>query len=203
MKLLKQRFLRINVFQISIILIIIGLFFGVFSANMFRSLYYERMMDYNNDIFNDIIRENIDYKGLFIYILGNNLKKIAVFWLLSITILGIPYIVYKLIAFGFTTGFFISSIAIQYGIKGILLILVYVFPHGIVYLPIIIICLHRGYILSKMIYFENRDYMAAIRRLIKSYILLWLFLIIFLVLGSLLEAYIGSFLLKKTLVLIT
>lgn len=160
-------------------------------------------MEYHNNIFAEIVRENIDYSSLFFYILGNNLREYVVFWLLSVTVLGIPYIILKIITFGFSTGFFISAIAIQYGFKGIILILTYKFPHGIIYLPIIILCIHKGYSLTRSIYYENRDYMGTILRQSKSYLLLWLFLAVLLVLGSFLEAYVGSFLLKKTLGLIT
>lgn len=160
-------------------------------------------MSYHNVIFAEIVRENIDYSGLFLYVLSNNLREFAVFWMLSITVLGIPYIILKIIIFGFSTGFFISAIAMQYGFKGFLLILAYKFPHGIIYLPIILLCIYKGYNLSRSIYYENRDYMGAIIRQLKSYLLLLLFLIVLLVLGSFLEAYAGSFLLKKTLEFIT
>ncbi len=160
-------------------------------------------MSYHNNIFAEIVREDIDYSSLFFYILGNNLREYVVFWLLSVTVLGIPYIILKIITFGFSTGFFISAIAIQYGFKGIILIITYKFPHGIIYLPIIILCIHKGYGLTRSIYYENRDYMGTILRQCKSYLLLWVFLAVLLVLGSFLEAYVGSFLLKKTLGLIT
>ena len=160
-------------------------------------------MNYHNLIFAEIVREDIDYLSLFIYILGTNFKEYLVFWLLSLTILGIPYIYLKLLAFGFSTGFFISAIAIQYGFKGIILILTYKFPHGIIYLPIIILCIYKGYSLTRSIYYENRDFFGTILRQIKAYILLWLFLAVLLVLGSFLEAYVGSFLLKKALGFIT
>ena len=203
MKLLRLKLQRMNIIQISIFLMIVGLLFGVLSANIFRTFYYDRMMSYHNVIFTEIVRENIDYTGLFFYILGNNLREFVVFWLISITILGIPYIIIKIIAFGFSTGFFISAIAMQYGFKGLLLILVYKFPHGIIYLPVIFLCIYKGYSLSRSIYYESRDYIGAILRQLKSYLLLWLFLSVLLVLGSYLEAYVGSFLLKKTLSLIT
>lgn len=184
-------------------MVIVGLFFGVLAANMFQSFYYDRMMNYQNIIFTEIVRDNIDNSGLFLYILGENFREFLVFWLLSITILGIPYMVLKLIAFGFSTGFFISAIAMQYGFRGVLLILAFEFPHGIIYLPIILLCLHKGYGLSRSIYYENRNYMGAILKQLKSYILLWIFLSVLLILGSFLEAYMGSFILKKTLGLFT
>lgn len=203
MKRIKTRIQGMNVIQISIFLMIIGLFFGVLSANMFQAFYYERMMNYHNVIFAEIVRDEIDYSGLFIYILGKNFKEFLVFWLLSITILGIPYLVLKIIAFGFSTGFFISSIAMQYGFKGILLILAYGFPHGIIYLPIILLSLYKGYGLCRLIYYENRNYMVTILKQTKSYMLLWIFLAVLILLGSFLEAYIGSFFLKKTLGIFT
>lgn len=160
-------------------------------------------MNYHNVIFAEIVRENIDYSDLFFYILTSNFKEFMVFWLLSITILGIPYIMLKMITFGFSTGFFISAIAMQYGFKGILLILTYKFPHGIIYIPIIVLCIHKGNSLTRSIYYENRDYIGTIFRQLKSYLFLLLFLSALLVLGSIVEAYFGSFLLKKTLGFIT
>lgn len=192
-----------NILQIAILILILGLLFGILSANLFRSLYYDRMMTYNNIVFAEIAREDINYFKLFTYILGRSFREFVVFWLLSFTILGIPYIILKILAFGFSTGFFISAIALQYGFKGIIMILAYKFPHGIIYLPIIILCIHKGYCLTRSIYYENRDFSGAIIRQAKSYLLLWIFLAVLLVLGCFLEAYVGSFLLKKALNLIT
>jgi len=189
--------------QISILLIIIGLLIGVLIANLFNSFYYDLIMNYNNVIFSDIVKEDIDYTGLFLYVLGRNYREFIVFWLLSVTILGIPYMIIKLITFGFSTGFFISSIAMQYGLKGILLILAYLFPHGLIYIPVIILSLYKGYGLSRAIYYDNRYHMGSIIRQLKSYIFLLVFLAVLILLGSFLEAYAGSFLLKKTLGLFT
>lgn len=203
MKQLKLKLQQMNVIQISILLIIIGLLIGVLFANLFQTFYYDLIINYNNIIFTDIVRENIDYSGLFLYILGKNYREFIVFWLLSVTILGIPYMALKLIYFGFSTGFFISWVAMQYGFKGILLILAYLFPHGLIYIPVIILCLYRGYGLSKGIYYDNRYYMGSIIKELKSYIFLFVFLAVLILLGSFLEAYVGSFLLKKTLSLFT
>lgn len=200
---LRLKFQRMNVIQISVLLMVIGLFFGVLFANIFQSIYYDRMMNYHKIIFAEIARESIDYSGFFIYILRENFKEFIAFWLLSMTILGIPYMILKIIYFGFSTGFFISAIAMQYGFKGILLILAYEFPHGIIYLPVIVLCLYKGYNLCRSIYYESRNYMGAILKHLKSYMLLLIFLAALLLLGSFLEAYVGSFFLKKTLGLFT
>lgn len=156
-------------------------------------------MNYHNIVFYEIVREKINYSLLFFFVLKENLKEFTVFWLLSITILGIPYMVLRLIYLGFSLGFFISVIAMQYGFKGIILILVYEFPHGLIYIPIIILSLYKGFGLCRSIYYDNRNITETIISLLKSYFLLILFLLVLLLLGSFLEAYVGSFFLKKTL----
>lgn len=199
MRQMRLKLQRLNVAQISVVLVIIGLFLGVLFANMFQSFYYERMMIYHNIVFAEIVREKIDYSALFFYILGDNFKEFMVFWLLSITILGIPYMALRLIYSGFSIGFFISAIAMQYGFKGIILVLAYEFPHGLIYLPVIILSLYKGFNLCRSIYYESRNFLGIIMSNLKTYTLLIVFLAALLLLGSFLEAYIGSFFLKKTL----
>lgn len=198
-KRIRLKLQSLNLVQISVILVIVGLFLGAFFANIFQSYYYDRMMNYHNVIFSEIVREKINYNQLFFFIFKENFKEFMVFWLLSITILGIPYMVLRLIYFGFSLGFFISVIAMQYGFKGILLILVYEFPHGLIYIPIILLSLYKGFVLCRSIYYDNRNITETIMSHLKSYILLLIFLVALLLLGSLLEAYVGSFFLKKTL----
>jgi len=141
MKKLSLHLHRFSAVQVAIFLLILGVFSGIVFANVFQNSYRSQMQLYEENIFSDIRALKINYSGLFSYILWKNLKEYAIFWLLSITILGIPYMAYKTMFFGFSTGFFISSITMQFGFKGILLIIAYVFPQGLLYLPIAVICL--------------------------------------------------------------
>lgn len=203
MRHLKLQLHRLGVVQISILLLIIGLFFGILFANLFRNSYDTQMLQYQNNVFTEITANEIDYPGLFRYVLAKNLNEFVVFWLLCITILGIPYMAYKIISFGFFTGFFISEITMQYGFKGILLILVYAFPQGLLYLPIALVSLYKGYGMCKSIYRDNRSHMSGLTKSIKPNLIVILILAIVLVIGSFLEAYVGAFLLKKTLGMFT
>jgi stage II sporulation protein M len=199
MKQLKLQFQKLSVVQISIFLLIAGLFIGILCANVFKQNYAEQMQNYRDNVFSQITTAKVDYAGLFRYVIGENLNDFIVFWLLSITILGIPYMAFKIVSFGFFSGFFISAVTMQYGVKGILLILAYVFPHGLVYLPVALISLYKGFELCRSLYHDNRTHMAGIPSIIKSHLLLILMLAAVLFLGSFLEAYPGAFLLKKTL----
>lgn len=203
MKQLKLQINRLNVVQISIFLLILGLFLGIFCANIFKVNYMTQIRNYETDIFSKIVGNNIDYMGLFLYILGKNLSGFFIYWLLCITILGIPYIAYKITSFGFFTGFLISAVTLEYGMKGLLLIVVYIFPHGLLYLPIALISLYKGYGLCSSIYRDNRANITGITRQLKSNIAIILLLALSLLIASFLEAYPGAYLLKKTLGLFT
>lgn len=199
MKQLKLQINRLNVVQVSVFLLIFGVFLGILCANVFKDNYFGQIKDYETDVFSKITANDINYSGLFRYILGKNFNGFIVFWLLSTTILGIPYMALKITSFGFFTGFFISAITMEFGMKGMLLVVVYVFPHGLLYLPIALISLYKGFELCKTIYHDNRSHIAGVAKLLKSYAVIILILAVALLIASFLEAYPGAFLLKKTL----
>lgn len=199
MKKLRSLIKNLNILQLSVILLVSGLILGVLCANLFKDTYVGQFQNYEVNLFSKIINSKINHPGLFRYILGKNFKEFFVFWLLCITILGIPYMAFKITFFGFFTGFFISALAMQYGVKGFILVLAYVFPHGLLYLPIALLSLLKGYELCRMIYYENHNHFDGIIRLVKSKIVLIIILAIGLLIASFLEAYPGAYLLKKAL----
>jgi len=80
MKLLKIKLLqKLTFVQLSILLIIVGLIFGILFANLFQPFYYDKMINFHNHIFSEIVRENIDYSGLFFYTLGKNFREFIAF----------------------------------------------------------------------------------------------------------------------------
>lgn len=199
MKQLKLQLHKLNVIQISIILLVIGLFLGVLCANIFKENYISQMQIYEDDVFLKIAQGNIDHTGFFGYVLGKNFSNFIIFWLLSITILGIPYMALKISSFGFFSGFFISAVSMQYGLKGLLLVLAYIFPQGLLYLPISLFSLLKGFELCRTIYSENRNNFGGIAKLVKSYLIVILLLAVALFVASFLEAYPGAYILKKAL----
>ncbi|MBB2183061.1 stage II sporulation protein M [Lachnospiraceae bacterium MD1] len=203
MKRLKLYINRLNIIQVSIFLLMIGLFFGIICSNVFQDNYIQKIQEYEDNVFSKITSSDINYTGLFQYTLRKHLNEYFIFWLLSITILGIPYMAFKITSFGFFTGFFISAATMQYGMKGILLVLVYYFPHGLIYLPVALACLYKGFLLNRSIYHDNHSRMDSIFKILKSYMMILIFLAAAILIGSFLEAYIGGFILKKSLSLFT
>ncbi len=203
MKKFRLQLNRPNIIQVAVIVLIIGLILGIVCANIFQENFTKRLQIYEDNVFTEIADSEIDYAGLFRYILGNNFSDFIMFWLLCITILGIPYMAFKIGSFGFFSGFFISAVTMEYGFKGIILVLVYLFPHGLMYLPIVLICLYRGYSLSRDIYQSSHTSLAAILKPIRENLLVILLLAVALVFASFLEAYPGAYFLKKALGLFT
>lgn len=199
MKQFRLQLNRLNVVQIAIFLLIFGLFLGILCANVFRANFSERLMQYENSVFVEISDNDINYSGLFRYVLGNNFNDFIMFWLLCITILGIPYIALKISSIGFFAGFFISAVTMQYGMKGLLLVLVYCFPHGLLYLPITGLSMYKGYLICREIYQSEHTSFGSLFRPIKSNLVTILILAIALVFASFLEAYPGAYFLKKAL----
>ncbi len=199
MKQLRLQLNRMNAMQIAFFLLILGLFLGVLCANVFRENFAERIRIYEDNVFSVIAANNINYAGLFRYVLGNNFNSFIMFWLLSITILGIPYMAFKICSYGFFAGFFISAVTMQYGLKGMLLVLIYVFPHGLLYLPIALLSLYKGFQMCRDIYQQTNTSILGFLKPLRSNLLLILILAVVLVFASFLEAYPGAFILKKTL----
>ncbi len=199
MKQLRLQLNRMNAVQIAFFLLILGLFLGILSANVFRENFAERIRIYEDNVFHTIASGDINYAGLFRYVLANNFNSFIMFWLLSITILGIPYMAFKICSFGFFAGFFISSVTIQYGLKGMLLVLVYVFPHGLLYLPIALLSLYKGFQMCRDIYQQTNTSVLGFIKPLRANLPLILILAAALILASFLEAYPGAFILKKTL----
>lgn len=199
MKPLKVQLHKLSVLQITVFLFVVGVFFGVLCANIFKTNYTVQMQAYESDVFRKIAETDLDYLGLFQYVLGKNFNEFLIFWLLSLTILGIPYMAFKVTSFGFFTGFFISAITTQYGMKGIILIAAYVAPQGLLYLPISMICLYKGFALCRIIYSENRNNFGGIFKLLRANLFTIFLLALALVVASFLEAYPGAYLLKQVL----
>ncbi|MDD6223790.1 MAG: stage II sporulation protein M [bacterium] len=89
-----------------------------------------------NLFFQNVKTNQLNTTNSLINSLSSNLLSISLVWLLGISIIGLPFIIFFLFFKSFILGFSIISILANYGLKGILLIIPYLFPHQIIYLII-------------------------------------------------------------------
>lgn len=115
---------------VALIAIIFGSLFSVILNESDKNLVNE----YISNFFENIKKNNLNY----IMALKNgsisSLSYILIVWLLGISIIGMPIVLFMYFSKFFVIGFSISSIIKGYGIKGCLLSFAYIFPHQIIYI---------------------------------------------------------------------
>ena len=99
-----------------------------------------------------------DSKSLFVYILLKRLKEIGLLFLLSTTFVGILYVYGYTAALGVGMGVLLAVSCLRYGIKGLLLFLLALFPQTFIYIPAFIYILHLCYMICVKLYFPHKDY---------------------------------------------
>lgn len=82
--------------------------------------------------FSQIKNNELKYLDIFKNSVLSNILFIIVIWLLGISVIGIPIIIFMYFTKIFVIGFSITSIIINYNFKGIGVALAYIFPHHII-----------------------------------------------------------------------
>ncbi len=113
------------------ILLIVGLICGSLFITIINSSDKKLVLETVSNYFNKIKTTKIDYLYSFGTSVTSNLLYVLFIWLLGISVIGLPIILFLLFIKSFILGFSISSIICQYKLGGVALSLSYVFPHHI------------------------------------------------------------------------
>lgn len=145
-----------------------------------------------NTFFTNIKENNLNVVNTLINSITSNLLSISLIWLLGISIIGIPFIIFFLFFKSFVFSFSISSIIAKYGFKGILLALSYIFPHQLIYLVIWLLlsfyALSFSFKLIRLLFFKKN---INIRECFLKYLKIGCICIITSIICSLFETYIS------------
>ena len=126
-----QKRLYIILIGLALLALIIGIVF-LFMINNDSKLYIK-------DNLGSSITDSSSNISLFFKTLFNNFLYIIIIWLLGISIIGIPFVIFMYLFKYFLFGFSISSIIYTYGFKGILVSIIELFPHKLLFLIILIL----------------------------------------------------------------
>lgn len=186
---------------IALVLFISSMIIGILCSRLGSGFLIDGVDSLSEDYFIIIKQMDIEYGSLFLYTVGTHLKSFFLFFAACITVLGIPYMVYKIISTGFYIGFLLSALCLQYQLKGLLLAAAYVCPQALIYVPVMIGCLKYGYqVAAEISANSEHSIMHCIGILLKNKKLI-IILFIGILAGALTETFLGSFLLRKVLVL--
>ena len=111
-------------------LLVVGFIFGTVFITMINNSDKTLVKDYITKYIESV--KNVNYFKCMINSLINNLGFILIIWLLGISVIGIPVILFICFGKAFTLGFSISSFILNYKAKGCLYALIYLFPSQIV-----------------------------------------------------------------------
>ena len=189
-KIRKSNKLILKLMIISIISVLIGIFYIAILSNSNKVLIKENLETYFESL------NKLNYIKALIKCLTSNMITISSIWLLGISIIGVFLIIIILIIKSFALGFTISSLIYVYKLKGIIISIIYIIPL-IINLFVIIILSYYGIIFSKnlnRLLFLKKD--VNFKNIMRKYIKILLFSTICIVISSLIEIYIVPNILK-------
>ena len=185
--------------KFAIILFFISLILGCIFAKLTQNLLSVGIDSLSSRYFNTIKKMDIQYKDLFQYIVISLLKNFLLIWVMSLTILGLPYIIWVIISKAFQFGYLTTALAISFGGKGVLLSISYLFPHGLLYLPVAFLCVRYCYQLTLEMNYGQATPSLHNVVLIKKYLPLLGILASILLLGAVIETFLGTYVVRRVL----
>ena len=172
---------------------ILGVSAGAFTVNGLSTTQRDELSNYFQGFLQLLSNQSMDSSELLSATLLENLKLVAVIWVLGVTIIGIPFIFILMGIKGFITGFSSGFIISAIGMKGVLFTMFALMPKEIIIVPCLIALGVNGINFSLRI-IKNRSSRTALKDGLKanllSYCFVTLFFSCFIFAGVLLEAYI-------------
>lgn len=112
-------------------LFIIGIGFGALLTVMMKVEDQTLVTDYLNQFFTQLKGNDLNYGSAFVQSILSNTLFILGIWLLGVSVIGIPIMIFMYFSKAFILGFTIASMIQNFSWKGIVLSLFYTFPHQI------------------------------------------------------------------------
>lgn len=179
------------------ILLIIGFIAGTLFITILSTEDKKIVSETISNYFNQIKNNNIDLEYTLRTSLTTNLIYLVFMWLLGISIIGIPIIIFLIFIKSFILGFSISSIIFKYKLGGTLLSFSYIFPHQILNLVVIsfigLYALKVSLSLIKLIISKKQ---INFKLIIKKYFAVLIICVIISIVSTLFESFLCPYLIK-------
>ena len=168
----------------------VGVFAGMVIMNLGKSILLENTGLLDEYTLYQMKYMTVDNSALFCYVLWERLKSLLFLAVLSTTYLGLVVCGGITLWYGICGGAFLAVSVLRYGVKGILLVLVGLFPHYMIYVPGMIILLLWCQRINRKIYFEKTE-LGIIHSLLQLLGILLIFLV-----GCVLESFLNPYFLR-------
>lgn len=191
-KLINEEFKRNKkLYAFILILLTVGFIIGSLFITILSSEDKKLVGETISNFFLQIKNNNIDTIYTLRTSLTTNLIYIIFIWLLGISIIGIPIIIFLIFIKSFILGFSIVSIIFKYKLSGTLLSLSYIFPHQILNLVVIsfigLYALKVSISLIKLILSKKQ---VNFKLIMKKYFVVLIICVILSIISTILETFI-------------
>lgn len=181
---------------ITVIGIISGSIFMTFITDMDKTLSAE----YLKSFFDNITNNKLDY----IATLKNNFLSSFIFitsiFLLGISVIGVPIALIMYFAKSFTLGFTLSTIILNYKLKGIIYIIIYIFPSHIIKLILFtMLVMYAIKVSSYLIYAIFNKLEINFKNIMNKYFRVFVICLIGVTITAILDTFLTPFILEKVL----
>ncbi len=193
-----------NLFVFLLVIVIVGLISGSIFETILGDEDKKLVLDYLNSFFSGVKDGKLNYQTSIINTIIFTVGFALIIWLLGISVIGFFIILFMLFMKAFILGFSISGIIATLGIKGLLLSLIYAFPHHIINILIFMILSAYALIISfKLIQSVTSKKPLNLKNFMNRYLIILIFSVVILIMTSLYEVYIVPKILSFVLGIIT
>lgn len=173
---------------------IIGIISGSFFSIIIKSEDKTLVSDYLNSFMQGL--NNINYLNTFINSEISNTIFILIIWLLGFSIIGIPFTLFMYFSKFFSFGFSVSSLIINYKIKGIIYSVIYMLPQILFFIGFTILMIYSLSLSLKLILAIFKKQSIDFKYIINKYLFVLILTFIIVNIGSLIETFIMPNLIK-------
>ncbi|RSK27716.1 stage II sporulation protein M [Bacillus sp. HMF5848] len=187
------------------VLFLMGVVFGAILVNTLNVEQKQDLFFYLQRFFGQVVAgEVIGQNEIFIESFLQNLKYIALMWLLGISIVGLPIVMILLFLKGMVVGFTIGFLVNQMGFSGFMLSFASIMPQNFFIIPIYIVMgtVAISFALQMVKHQFQRRIHEPFATIFMRYCFLLLLLSISILPASALEAYISPILMRQLLELV-
>ena len=180
-----------------IIVMLIGLILGIIYAVILNKSDHAIVTTSLDSFFTSIKNNDIDYKSALINSLVGNISFVTFIFLLGISIIGVPLIIFSLASSAFIFGFSLSSIIYTYHFNGMLKAITYLFPHQMITLLMsLFLGFYALYFGIKLFKYLFRGIDINLRSSMKRYLQVYITVLLIFILCSFIEVFLSPALIK-------
>ena len=129
---------NLNLYFFLFLAFVAGISAGAFTVNGLSPVQKKELTNYLHGFFQLFENQKVDGNEILRISLMDNMRQIAILWVLGVTIIGIPFIYILIGVRGFITGF-TSGFIIEYlGLKGVLFSAMTILPKELIIIPCLI-----------------------------------------------------------------